>query len=347
MANPEHLKILKRGINAWNEWRAANRTGSLLPGGVQDPVDLAGADLSNAKLKGANLSDVNLSRANLGWATLIGADLRGANLNMAYLYWANLDDARLGGADLSWANLIGARLYQTNLSSTILRATNLKEAHLGSTVLADVDMSEVKGIESVHHDARSFISIDTIFRSKGRIPIEFLRGAGVPENFIEYMQSLVGTVFEYYSCFISYSSQDQEFAKRLHVDLQGKGVRCWFAPEDLKIGDKFRPAFDEAIRMHDKLMVVLSTSSVKSTWVEKEVETAFEKERQQRRLVLFPIRVDDAVMETDEAWAADIRRTRHIGDFRDWKNHDSYKKAFERLLRDLKSEDKTGSATQN
>jgi hypothetical protein len=55
------------------------------------------------------------------------------------------------------------------------------------------------------------------------------------------------------------------------------------------------------------------------------------------RTILFPIRLDDTVMETDQAWAADIRRTRHIGDFRDWKNHDSYKKAFDRLLRDLKA----------
>ena len=42
-------------------------------------------------------------------------------------------------------------------------------------------------------------------------------------------------------------------------------------------------------------------------------------------------------METIEQWAYDIKRKRHIGDFTTWKNHDSYKKAFERLLRDLKS----------
>ena len=53
-----------------------------------------------------------------------------------------------------------------------------------------------------------------------------------------------------------------------------------------------------------------------------EVEAAFEKERKQKRTVLFPIRLDDAVMETDEAWAAEIRRTRQIGDFRKWKEHD-------------------------
>jgi hypothetical protein len=52
-------------------------------------------------------------------------------------------------------------------------------------------------------------------------------------------------------------------------------------------------------------------------------------------LLLFPIRIDAAVMTVPEPWAADIRRTRHIGDFRRWKNHDSYPKAFQRLLRDL------------
>jgi hypothetical protein len=135
----------------------------------------------------------------------------------------------------------------------------------------------------------------------------------------------------------SYSSKDQELAERLHNDLQAKGVRCWFAPEDLKIGDKFRTRIDEAIRYHDKLLLVLSEYSVNSKWVEKEVETAFDKETP-GHTVLFPIRLDDAVMQTDRAWAADIRRTRQIGDFASWKDHDAYQKAFERLPRDLKAE---------
>jgi hypothetical protein len=76
--------------------------------------------------------------------------------------------------------------------------------------------------------------------------------------------------------------------------------------------------------------------------VETEVETAFEKERKSPgKTVLFPIRLDDAVMDTDQAWAAEIRRTRHIGDFSNWKDHDQYKKEFDRLLRDLKASDKS------
>jgi hypothetical protein len=54
--------------------------------------------------------------------------------------------------------------------------------------------------------------------------------------------------------------------------------------------------------------------------------------------VVFPIRLGRTVMETNQPWAADIRRTRHIGDFSRWKDHDAYQQAFERLLRDLKAE---------
>src|SRR5205807_6274097 len=143
------------------------------------------------------------------------------------------------------------------------------------------------------------------------------------------------STIEYYSCFISYSSKNEDFSKRLYADLQTEHVRCWFAPEDLKIGEKFRSRIDEAIRLHDKLLLVLSENSVNSPWVETEVESAFEKERQQKRLVLFPIRLDNAVMETRQAWAADIRRTRHIGDFRQWQDDTAYQGALQRLLRDL------------
>ena len=138
-----------------------------------------------------------------------------------------------------------------------------------------------------------------------------------------------------FSCFISYSSQDHAFAEQLHADLEQRGVQCWFAPHDMKIGDKIRQRIEDSIQEHDKLLLVLSEHSVESVWVESEVETAFEKERQQKRLMLFPIRLDDAVMQTNTAWAGDIRRIRFIGDFRQWQDGAAYQQALQRLLRDL------------
>jgi hypothetical protein len=171
------------------------------------------------------------------------------------------------------------------------------------------------------------------------MPEKFLRDAGVPDAFIIQINALVGALepIQFYTCFVSYSSKDDQFARRLHADLKDNNVRCWFAPEDLRIGDRFRNRIDEAILVHEKLLLVLSKYSVGSDWVEKEVETAMEKERRRGEAVLFPIRIDDAVMDAQVGWAADTRRTRHIGDFVNWKNHDEYRRAFERLLADLKA----------
>lgn len=137
--------------------------------------------------------------------------------------------------------------------------------------------------------------------------------------------------------FISNSSKDQEFAERLYSDLQSNGIRCWFAPKDLKSGERFRTTIDETIQVTDKLLLVLSESSIKSQWVEKEVETALEREVELQKIILLPIRVDDAVININTGWPADIRRTRHIGDFTNWKHHDSYRQAFDRLLQELKT----------
>jgi uncharacterized protein YjbI with pentapeptide repeats len=142
---------------------------------------------------------------------------------------------------------------------------------------------------------------------------------------------------EFYSCFISYSSKDAAFASRLHTELEKNGVRCWYAPEDIKIGEEFRQTIDDAIREYDKLLLVLSEHSVRSSWVQDEVEACLEREGRQQRQVLFPIRLDDAVARTRQAWAATIRRRRQIGNFTRWRDQAAYDEAFQRLLRDLKA----------
>jgi TIR domain len=176
--------------------------------------------------------------------------------------------------------------------------------------------------------------ISTGICSRYPLPLSFLRGIGLRDNFIEYLPSLLDQAIQHYSCFISYSSKDDEFAYRIHADLQNSGVRCWFAPHDLPIGDKILDALDAAIRLRDKVVLILSEHSINSDWVEDEVTKAFEEERKRGQIVLFPVRLDEAVLNTNEAWAAKLR-ARNIGDFRKWKDHDAYKQSLARVLRDL------------
>ena len=171
----------------------------------------------------------------------------------------------------------------------------------------------------------------------------FLKGCQLPDHLIDYLSKLLAPILSFYSCFISYSSKDQDFAERLYADLQNKGVRCWYAPQDMKIGDKIRSQIDDVIRIHDKLILILSEASINSEWVEDEVETAYENERRRKETVIYPIRLDNSIMESDTDWVSHIRRSRHIADFSNWKDDDVYQKAFERLMRDLKAENPVGT----
>src|SRR4029450_12599354 len=168
--------------------------------------------------------------------------------------------------------------------------------YLVGTVFANTTLTAVRGLETCSHIDPSTLDHRTLAKS-GPLPLPFLRGGGLPEALIEYLPSLLGEPIQYDSLFISYASRDQVFAERLYADLQNKGVRCWYAPEDMKIGDEFRSRIDASIHLHDRLLLILSEHSIKSRWVQKEVETAFEKETKEHRLVLFPIRLDDAVMQ--------------------------------------------------
>jgi uncharacterized protein YjbI with pentapeptide repeats len=294
------------------------------------------AYLGRANLTSASLRTANLIRANLTRANLTGADLTGASLAGASLAGADLTRAILSGANLTGADLTGANFSRADFSRADLIGANFSKVRLSDTVFGGTNLTAVQGLETCVYEGPSTLDHRTLARS-GPLPLAFLRGCGLPNTLIDYLPSLLNQPFQFYSCFISYASKDHAFAERLYADLQNKGVRCWFAPEDMKTGDRLRLRIDETIRVYDKLLLVLSKTSVTSQWVEQEVETALARERQQGTTILFPVRIDNAVMTLETGWPALIRNTRNIGDFRRWKTHGVYQKAFDRLLRDLKA----------
>ncbi len=338
MADREHLHILLKGADEWNSWRAANaevtpdlREGNL--SGVRLGRPYSRANLRQADLQGAVLRDAVLDGVTFGEAKLNGADLSGARLIGTILSLADLSDATLEDSILNAANFREA----------IVKRTNFSGARIGWTVFGSNDLSEAIGLESVVHSAPSTIGIDTVYQSKGKIPKAFLRGAGVPENFITYMRTLTGTALDFYTVFISYSTRDQAFADQLYADLQARGVRCWFAPHDLKGGRKVHEQIDEAIRAYDKLLLILSEASMTSNWVKTEVANARAREARQHRQMLFPIAI--VPFERIRSWrlfdadtgmdsAREIREYL-ILDFSEWAHRDSYQRALDRLVRDL------------
>jgi hypothetical protein len=288
-------------------------------------VDLTSADLSNA----------DLSLANLRSARLFGASLTRTNLTGANLAGADLVQANLAGADLTQANLAGADVAQANLTAAKLREADLSGTNLQETVLSNVDLSVCVGLEKLEHYGPSTIDYRTLQRS-GPLPLNFLRGVGLPETLIEYLPSLMGSAIEFYSCFISYARQDEEFAHRLHNDLQQQGIRCWLADADLAPGQNTLAEIDQAIRLFDKSILVLSQHSLQSRWIQKEIEKLLEMERERISTspVMIPISIDGAIFTAEMGWAR-IAQSRLIADFSNWRDDKIYRNMLIGLSRTL------------
>jgi hypothetical protein len=221
--------------------------------------------------------------------------------------------------------MINAELRHADFTAADFSYADLSHSYMGHTILEGNNLSLSKGLDTVFHfDGPSIIGVNTIYNSKGNVPKVFLRNAGVPEDIISYASKWKDSEPIRHSCFISYSTTDQDAAERLRADLQNNGVKCWFSPEDLKVGDEFWKRIYESMGRYDKLLVILSENSISSESVEIEVTLARERERTENKLVLIPIRIDDAVMKSPKPWAVSLRANRHIGDFRQWRDNDSY-----------------------
>lgn len=204
MADLQHLKILKKGVTRWNEWRRQN---------TDSVPDLSGADLSGMPLIGANFAAVSWKNDmydrgyRITRGGIAGCDLRGTNLSQAFLSdavfdYANLtganlsecladradfghatlkradlhdgtfDDARFEGANLTRANLCGALLDGGNFDEAVLKKANLTDARLEGARLirtslegADLTGARVYGTSVWDVNTHSAVQKDLIITS--------------------------------------------------------------------------------------------------------------------------------------------------------------------------------------
>ena len=340
MANPEHVKLVKAGAEAIRKARIAN---------PELKLDLRRADLRRANLSDANLNDADLRGSylrgvDLSGASLRDADLRGSHLRGVDLSGASLRDADLSDANLSDANLSDADLSDANLSDANLSGADLTESVWSATSICNTCFEGVTTLANTIHTGPSSLGLDTIEGNAGNLPDQFLRGCGVPEAWIDYIHALTGSPFEFYSCFISYNHDDKQFARQLHDRLQGKGIRCWLDEHAMVPGDDMYRKVDEGIRIWDKVLLCCSEASLKSPWVEREIDTAIEKEmdfqksKGEQILKIVPLNLDGSLFDWTGSHAVALRK-RLAADFTGWKSDaDKFEQQFENVVKALRTD---------
>lgn len=201
-------------------------------------------------------------------------------------------------------------------------------------------------MDECRHAAPSSIDWHTL--TAGPLPEVFLRGCGLPDEFIGYLPSFWSNPIQFYSCFISYSHEDKFFARRLHDALQGRGIRCWLDEHQLLPGDPIHRVVDEAIRLWDKVLLCCSKASLDSWWVDKEVQKALMKEEQlwkergKETLAIIPLNLDGRLFSPEwrakKDWKEQHITSRLAADFRGWeRENDKFEAQFERLVKALRA----------
>lgn len=304
-------------------------------------AQLMDANLFRAKLSGTHLIKANMSRANLSEADLTEADLTEVNLHSANLSGTTLSKTNLPGANLTEANLIEADLTGTNLYGTLLIGSkitncNFSESNLGTTIFGLTDLSTCKGLQSVKVTDPCIVDFPTLRVSKN-LPKEFLTKLGIPDLLTEYLPDFYNPALMIYPAFLSHSWADKAFVRTLYEALTKKGVTVWLDERKIKPGDNIHDSIAEGIKYYDKLILVCSENSLKSWWVEKELERVYEKELQLQKQhgkkfrLVIPIRVDDEIFNS-EGGIFDTLRNSMIGDFTKWQDESEFEKAVKELV---------------
>lgn len=93
--------------------------------------------------------------------------------------------------------------------------------------------------------------------------------------------------------FISHSSHDKEFVRRLAMDLLDRDFNVWYDEWHLQVGAKLSESIKAGVDETPYFLIVLSRNMLESDWVQREIAWALDAENASGRLMLLPIKVDE------------------------------------------------------
>lgn len=342
MADQEQLRRLIGGVEEWNKWRKEN---------PRIKIDLSKAEFNEVSLVGVDLREANLIEADLRRVDLTRANLVEAHLSRARLIGAVLNQADLSQASFIEADLRGSLLYGTFLNRTHLKGCNFKKARFAETFFTKCDLSNVLSLETCFHDRPSSIDHGTL-QHPGPISERFLRGVGLSDYQIEYHKldqpdlsniEINNIIYRIYDLrahqaiqisplFISYSHGDSDFVNEIEPRLIENGIRYWRDTKNMTAG-RIDKQIDRGIRLNDIVLLVLSEESIKSHWVEYEVQKAIDRKRETGKDTLCPVALDETWKGCK--WPSQIMhqvKQFNVLNFSKWKKKEEFNKQFHKLI---------------
>lgn len=252
--------------------------GAQLYGAKWQHTDLRNADLAGCTLSGVVLQGADISGADFSGADMIDSDLRGVRAHGTKLSAVDAIACKTTLADFTDADFTGATFGNATFSFTRLHHTKLTDtdfnnAIFDNTILADVDLSYARNLETVRHYGPSSVDVQTLLRSKP-VPLDFWRGCGLPEALLLQLDALRRPRDPFYPAYIAYAHPDRPFAQAVHNGLREMGVRCWLHEHQLEENVDFYHALTLGVRPQDRVLLVCSASAMASWWIDGQLQAA-------------------------------------------------------------------------
>lgn len=89
--------------------------------------------------------------------------------------------------------------------------------------------------------------------------------------------------------FLSHSHRDKQFVRSLGGFLEAAGIAVWIDEAEIRVGESLTRKLAEAINEVDIVVAIVSSASVSSEWVQKELDLAMNHEIAQRRVKVIPV----------------------------------------------------------
>ena len=326
---------------------------------------LVGTNLQSAHISRANLAHADLTLANMAGCTLIRSDLSsaclsramlgGSNFSFSDLQFANLEEANLAGAnlsyaDLSWANLTGANLRGATLTTTTLKLADMSGADLrgatftgvdmesavfvnallGFTRIVNCDLGKAIGLEMARHSGPSAIALDTVARSGGYIPAEFIAKAGVAAPLQALQDAIRASNRTYPSVLVIGSMQDTQLADKLRTGLSSLDIPTWAIAADDEAAIQSGQVILEHTAFYDALLLLATEAAVASPQTSTYHAQLTGGQRSGANQTIVTLATTDSLLQQGAQQTGD-EPPNQVLDFRDWQNADSYDDALRNL----------------